>query len=70
MIKSMSCGFQPARCMAISALLHGVVINKRIATTYSVVMRAHSRTVRYVKAFHDLDLKTIRLASKGAHVRL
>jgi len=53
-----------------NALLHGVTVNKRIATTYSVVMRAHSRTVRYVKAFHDLDRKTIRLASKGAHVRL
>lgn len=53
-----------------SALLHGVVINKRIATTYSVVMRAHSRTVRYIKAFHDLDRKTIRLASKGTHVRI
>ncbi len=53
-----------------SALLHGVTISKRIATTYSVVMRAHSRTVRYVKAFHDLDRKTIFLASKNAHVRI
>lgn len=53
-----------------NALLHGVSINKRIATTYSVVMRARSRTVRYIKAFHDLDRKTIRLGSTGAHMRL
>lgn len=53
-----------------SALLHGVSINKRIATTYSVVMRARSRTARYIKAFHDLDRKTIRLGSTGAHKRL
>lgn len=51
-------------------MLHGVAINGHIAVTYSVVMRARSRTARYVKAFHDLRHKTIRLASKGAHVRL
>jgi fructose-1,6-bisphosphatase II len=53
-----------------SALLHGVSINKSIAVTHSVVMRAHSRTVRYVKAFHDLKKKTIRLHSAGGHVHL
>jgi fructose-1,6-bisphosphatase II len=53
-----------------SALLRGVSINRRIALTHSVVMRAHSRTVRYVKAFHDLDRKTIRLASASGHTRL
>ena len=53
-----------------SALLHGVQIHKQIATTFSVVMRAHSRTVRYVKAFHDLSRKTIRLASAGGHTHL
>lgn len=53
-----------------SALLHGVKINKNVATTFSVVMRAHSRTVRYVKAYHDLNRKTIRLASEGRHTHL
>lgn len=53
-----------------SALLRGVQINKNISTTYSVVMRAHSRTVRYVKAFHDLTRKTIRLESVGRHTHL
>jgi fructose-1,6-bisphosphatase II len=51
-------------------LLHGVHIDGHIAITYSVVMRAHSRTVRYVKAFHDLTRKTIRLASTNSHARL
>jgi fructose-1,6-bisphosphatase II / sedoheptulose-1,7-bisphosphatase len=36
----------------------------------SVVMRAHSRTVRYVKAFHDLTRKTIRLHSRGRDTTL
>jgi hypothetical protein len=53
-----------------STLLHGVRINGQIATTYSVVMRAHSRTVRYVKAFHDLTRKTIRLHSRGRDTTL
>lgn len=53
-----------------SALLHGVTINKNIATTYSVVMRAHSRTVRYIKTYHDLNRKTIRLASAAGHTHL
>lgn len=53
-----------------NALLRGVTINKQIAVTYSVVMRAHSRTVRYVKAFHDLTRKTIRLASEPGHTHL
>jgi fructose-1,6-bisphosphatase II len=53
-----------------NAMLHGVKINKRIAVTYSVVMRAFSRTVRYIKAFHDLDFKTVRLASVGHDIHL
>ncbi len=51
-------------------LLHGVGISGHIAVTYSVVMRARSRTVRYVKAFHDLTRKTIRLASQTGHTKL
>lgn len=53
-----------------NTMLRGVQINGHIATTYSVVMRAHSRTVRYVKAFHDLTRKTIRLASSAQHTHL
>jgi fructose-1,6-bisphosphatase II len=46
-----------------NAMLRGVTVNGHIARTHSVVMRARSRTVRYVKAFHDLTRKTIRLSS-------
>jgi fructose-1,6-bisphosphatase II len=53
-----------------NSLLNGVRINGHIAITYSVVMRAHSGTVRYVKAFHDLTRKTIHLASTSRHERL
>jgi fructose-1,6-bisphosphatase II len=51
-------------------MLHGVAVNGHIATTYSVVMRARSGTVRYIKAFHDLKKKTIRLATTGRHTYL
>ncbi len=53
-----------------NAMLRGTMIHGSIATTHSVVMRAHSRTVRYVKAFHDLTRKTIRLHSEARHTRL
>ncbi len=33
--------------------------------THSVVMRARSRTVRFIKTFHDFETKTIRLRSSG-----
>lgn len=49
-----------------SALLRGVTVNGTIARTQSVVMRARSRTVRYITAFHDLTRKTIRVASDAA----
>ncbi|HJT82076.1 MAG TPA: class II fructose-bisphosphatase [Chthoniobacterales bacterium] len=47
-----------------SALLRGVK-NKgaSIAVTHSVLMRAKSRTVRFIRAQHDLHVKTIRLRS-------
>jgi fructose-1,6-bisphosphatase/sedoheptulose 1,7-bisphosphatase-like protein len=38
--------------------------------TYSVVMRARSRTVRYCKTSHDLTRKTIHLASEPGEARL
>jgi len=53
-----------------NSLLHGVAVREHIATTYSVVMRAHSRTVRYVKAYHDLTRKPIHLASTSRHEHL
>ena len=33
------------------------------AITYSILMRARSRTVRYIQAVHDLETKTIHLRS-------
>ena len=50
-----------------NALLRGVKVNGNVAMTHSVVMRARSRTVRYVKAYHDLTRKTIRLHTGEAH---
>jgi fructose-1,6-bisphosphatase II len=51
-------------------LLRGVTVNGPIAVTHSVVMRSYSHTVRYIKAFHDLRHKTIRLHSEGGDRRL
>ena len=47
-----------------SALLRGVK-NKGagVAVTHSVLMRAKSRTVRFIRTHHDLQTKTIRLRS-------
>ena len=53
-----------------NSMLRGVQINGHIAVTYSVVMRARSGTVRYIKAFHDLTRKTIHLASTSKHTHL
>ena len=46
-----------------SALLRGVKSQGATATTYSILMRAKSRTVRFIRASHDLQNKTIRLRS-------
>jgi len=40
-------------------LLKGVLIKDNIATTQSVVMRSKSKTLRYVTASHDLNIKNI-----------
>ncbi|MDD3840188.1 MAG: class II fructose-bisphosphatase [Clostridia bacterium] len=40
-------------------LLKGVQFGSYKATTYSVVMRAKYKTIRYIKAIHDLKCKTI-----------
>ncbi|MFZ5806153.1 MAG: class II fructose-bisphosphatase [Verrucomicrobiota bacterium] len=46
-----------------SPLLPGVKLIGNTATTHSILMRAHSRTVRYIRAVHNFDHKTIRLRS-------
>jgi fructose-1,6-bisphosphatase II len=46
-----------------SAMLRGVKSQGATATTYSLLMRAKSRTVRFIRASHDLPNKTIRLRS-------
>jgi fructose-1,6-bisphosphatase II len=42
----------------------------RKAITHSILMRSRSRTVRYIRAIHDLDSKTIHLRSAQADRKL
>jgi fructose-1,6-bisphosphatase II len=44
-----------------SPLIPGVKLMGKKAITHSILMRAKSRTVRYIRAVHDLDHKTIHL---------
>ena len=44
-------------------LLPGVKFVGNTATTYSILMRARSQTVRYIRAVHNLRSKTIHLRS-------
>ncbi len=53
-----------------SALLPGVQARRGAAVTHSVLMRARSRTVRFIKAHHDFQTKTIRLRSSQREQRL
>jgi fructose-1,6-bisphosphatase II len=53
-----------------SALLRGVRSHGASATTHSILMRAKSRTVRFLRATHDLSQKTIRLRSIHREARL
>lgn len=46
-----------------STLVPGVRMADHSAISYSVLMRAKYRTVRYIKTVHDLQAKTIRLRS-------
>lgn len=46
-----------------SALLPGVKLLGNTATTHSILMRAQSKTVRYIRAVHNLSAKTIHLRS-------
>ena len=53
-----------------SPLLPGVRFIGPTAVTHSILMRAKTRTVRYIKAVHDLTTKTIRLRSTRAEQQL
>jgi fructose-1,6-bisphosphatase II len=53
-----------------SALLRGVRSQGATATTHSILMRAKSRTVRFIRTTHDLSQKTIRLRSIHREARL
>ena len=53
-----------------SALLRGVRSFGASATTHSILMRAKSRTVRFLRATHDLSQKTIRLRSIHREARI
>ena len=46
-----------------SSLLPGVRVTGQKAVTHSILMRARSRTIRYIRAVHDLGHKTIHLRS-------
>jgi fructose-1,6-bisphosphatase II len=53
-----------------SPLLPGVKLIGKTAITHSILMRARSRTVRYIRAEHNLDYKTIHLRSVQADQRM
>lgn len=53
-----------------STLLPGVRLFGGKAVTHSVLMRERSRTVRYIRAVHDLHHKTIHLRSVRADSKL
>ncbi len=53
-----------------SALLRGVRSQGATAITHSILMRAKSRTVRFIRASHDLTQKTIRLRTTNREARI
>ena len=53
-----------------SPLLPGVKLIGKTATTHSILMRAKSRTVRYIRAVHNLEHKTIPLRSSRKESRI
>ena len=53
-----------------SPMLPGVKLLGKTAITHSILMRSRSRTVRYVRAVHDLEAKTIHLRSLRGEERL
>jgi fructose-1,6-bisphosphatase II len=53
-----------------SPLLEGVEVSGHTAITHSVLMRAKSGTVRYLKTMHHMERKTIHLRSQKSEVTL
>lgn len=53
-----------------SPMLPGIQYRGRHCITHSILMRARNRTVRVVRAYHDLENKTIRLHSSGEEMHL
>jgi fructose-1,6-bisphosphatase II len=53
-----------------SPLLPGVKLIGKTAITHSILMRARSQTVRYIRAVHNLEHKTIHLRSVRADQRI
>jgi fructose-1,6-bisphosphatase II len=51
-----------------SPLLKGVEVRGTTAITHSILMRAKSGTVRWLRTEHDLERKTIHLRSSGSEV--
>ena len=49
-----------------STFLPGVTLVGHTAITHSILMRARSRTIRYIRAVHDLSRKTLHLGSDRA----
>ncbi len=49
-----------------SPLLPGIKMENGKVVTSSILLRAHSRTIRYMRSLHDLDHKTIPLRSTTA----
>ena len=53
-----------------SPMLRGIHYEGHHCTTHSLLIRARHRTLRRIEACHDIDHKTIRLASSGEEARL
>lgn len=53
-----------------SPMMRGVRVRKHTAMTESILMRAKSRTLRHITAYHDLRSKTIHLRSDNREHRL
>ncbi len=53
-----------------SALLPGVKLVGNTAVTHSILMRSRSKTVRYIRAVHNLSQKTIHLRSSSGEMRI
>ncbi|MEO6052603.1 MAG: class II fructose-bisphosphatase [Chthoniobacterales bacterium] len=53
-----------------SALLPGVKLVGNTAITHSILMRARSKTVRYIRAVHNLSHKTIHLRGESSEHKL